>query len=75
MPEDPSLLIDVEGIKQSADDIGEYANQLEKQREARAATEEADQKIESEALAEQDDPRNAERWGLKALAKEGQSIF
>ena len=75
MPEDPSLLIDVEGIKQSADDIGEYANQLEKQREARAATEEADQKIESEALAEQDDPRNAERWGLKAWAKEGQSIF
>ena len=29
---------------------------------------------EEQAVAEQDDPRNAEKWGFKALVKEGQSI-
>ena len=75
MPEDPSLVVDTEALKQSADDIGVYADNLEKQRQAEAVDKQEVEATETQATAVQDDPRNAEKWGFKALVKEGQSIL
>ena len=75
MPQDPTLEIDVDGLKQSAQDTLDYADQLKTKREATAATKKANEAEETQAKAELKDPRDAEKWGFKALAKEGQSIL
>ena len=75
MPQDPALEIDIDGLKQSAQDTLDYADQLKTKREATAATKKANEAEETQAKAELKDPRDAEKWGFKALAKEGQSIL
>ncbi len=76
MPQDPSLIeIDTEGLEEAADATLDYANQLEQQREATAEIEQQTEAEETQAVAEQKDPRNADKWGFKALVKEGQSIL
>ena len=67
--------IDVEGLQESADAILEYSDQLEQQEEVQE--EEQTQRVaeEPQTKAELEDPRNQDQWGLKALAKEGQSIL
>ena len=67
--------IDVEGLQESADAILEYSDQLEQQEEVQE--EEQTQRVaeETQTKAELEDPRNQDQWGLKALAKEGQSIL
>ena len=76
MPQDPSLIeIDTEGLEEAADATLDYANQLEQQREATAEIEQQTEAEETQAVAEQKDPRDADKWGFKALVKEGQSIL
>ena len=51
----------------------EYLNELKKKQ---ATVKQQQQEAEDQqAVAEQEDPRNAETWGAKALIKEGQSIL
>ena len=72
---DSLLEIDTEALQESADDIMNSAAELEASQEAEAQTAEIEQAEETKALATQEDPRNAEEWGFKALVKEGQSIL
>ena len=48
---------------------------LRNETQARDAAIAAEMQSEGQALAEQEDPREAENWGFKALLKEGQSIL
>ncbi len=74
MPIDPSL-IDVEGMQEAANEAFEYVETLQKENEAAQELEQQTQTEETQAKAEQDDPRNKENWGFKGLVKEGQSIL
>ena len=49
----------------------EYQRAIDRQEESQAQL----QQSEQVSKEEQDDPRNAENWGAKALIKEGQSIL
>ena len=74
MPIDPNL-IDTEAIGEAADASNEYIESIEQKKQARDAAVAADIAEEGQVKSELDDPRNAEEWGFKALAKEGQSIL
>ena len=74
MPIDPSL-VDTEAANQFAEGINEYLEGTRQKEEADEAIQLEEEEKETQALSEQADPRNAEKWGLKALAKEGQSIL
>ena len=74
MPIDPSL-IDVDAMKQIADDSLEFVKEIQEQQEADTEVQQQTQATETQAKAEQDDPRNKENWGIQGLAKEGQSIL
>ena len=69
MPQDPVVEVDLDGLKEAAQGTLDYADQLKKQREATAATKQANEAEETQAKAELKDPRDAEEWGFKALAK------
>ena len=77
MPIDPSLIDDsaADAANQFANDLGEYLDQTRKQEEAQEVVQTEEEQTEKQALNEQADPRNADKWGFKALAKEGQSIL
>ena len=49
--------------------------QLEAQENATAVAQQEAAAVETQATAEQADPREADQWGFKALVKEGQSIL
>ena len=72
---DSLLEIDTEAMQESADAILDYSNQLEQQTEANTQLQQVQQEEDEQAKAELEDPREADQWGLKALAKEGQSIL
>ncbi len=55
--------------------LDEYIKQNEKKKERDAAKIEAIDKTESQMLAEQDDPRAADKWGFAATATEVGSAF
>ena len=76
MSEDPSvkLEIDSRAFDYMADQVDQLADTIEQDEEAKAQVAKQEQTTEEQALAQQDDPRNAEKWGFKALVKEGQSI-
>ncbi len=76
MSEDPSvkLEIDQEAFDYVNDQVNQLADTIEQDEEAKAQVAKQEQATEEQALAQQDDPRNAEKWGFKALVKEGQSI-
>ena len=71
---DPSQ-IDVEGLGQLAEDSLNYVKELQNERETDDQIQQETQTAETQAKAEQDDPRNKENWGFKGLVKEGQSIL
>ena len=77
MSEDPSvkLEIDQRAFDYVNDQVNQLADTIEQDEEAKAQVAKQEQTEEEQAVAEQDDPRNAEKWGFKALAKEGQSIL
>lgn len=66
--EDSQLL---DTLQQDTDYLQTSLEQQAAQEASTAANLEAD----AQATAEQSDPREAEDWGFKALAKEGQSIL
>ena len=77
MPIDPSLIDDsaADSANQFANDLGEYLDHTRKQEEAQEVVQNEEEQTEKQALSEQADPRNADKWGFKAFVKEGQSIF
>ena len=76
MSEDPSvkLEIDQDAFDYVNDQVNQLADTIEQDEEAKAQVAKQEQTTEEQALAQQDDPRNAEKWGFKALVKEGQSV-
>ena len=74
MPIDPNLL-DTEAIQEAADATMDFLDGVTETQEARESAIEESQAVEGQAQAEIDDPRDAEKWGFKALVKEGQSIL
>ena len=73
MAEDPN--IDIEGINEETDSTLDYLDQLEQNNQAQDAATLETMQMDAQATAEQEDPREAERWGAKAFIKEGQSIL
>jgi len=73
MPIDESL-VDNEGMQQYQADQLNYLDNSRQQEEARQEFQKQDEQVESQALSEQADPRNADKWGMKAVAKELQSV-
>ena len=73
MPIDESL-VDNEGMQQYQADQLNYLDNSRQQEEARQELQLQDEQTEQQALNEQADPRNADQWGLKAVAKELQSV-
>ena len=69
---DPNL--ESEQINEAADANIEFLNNLDEQEDAREAATAEGFQSDQQGQAEIDDPRNAEQWGFKALAKEFQSI-
>ena len=73
MPIDESL-VDNEGMQQYQADQLNYLDNSRQQEAARQEFQKQDEETENQALSEQADPRNADRWGMKAVAKELQSV-
>ena len=74
MPIDPSL-INEEEFDKASEALSGFIDQLETDSEASQEAEQTTQAAETQAKAEQDDPRNKENWGFKGVVKEGQSIL
>ena len=75
MAEDPNLLYSEEEINAAAQTADSFLNKLEENKEARDQVQQEQVAEETQAKAEVDDPRDAEKWGFKAYAKEAQSIL
>ena len=75
MAEDPNLLYSPEEIDAAAQTADAFLNKLEENKEARDQVQQEKVAEETQAKAEVDDPRDAEKWGFKAYAKEAQSIL
>jgi len=73
MPIDESL-VDNEGMQQYQADQLNYLDNSRQQEAARQEFQKQDEETETQALSEQADPRNADKWGMKAVAKELQSV-
>ena len=65
----------IESINESADESLEFLDSLEQQQKTQEAATVAEMQAQEQGISELDDPREKERWGFKALAKEGQSIL
>ena len=74
MAEERDYELDPLAVEQSAQLINEFGNELKRQ-QATAEAKQVDDETERQALLEQDDPRNAEKWGIRAVAKELQSAI
>ena len=66
--------LDPLAVEQTKQLVNEF-DQQQIESEATAQAKQTEQAQETQALSEQDDPRNAERWGLNAYVKEAQSIL
>ena len=64
--------LDPSAVEDAAQLVGEFGER-ERQNEATAEAKQVEYDTEQKALTEQADPREADRWGLKAVAKEAQS--
>ena len=58
----------------SVEELDIQIEKEQKQQDSRNAVNEAALQDEQQYTAAQEDPRNAERWGIKGVAKEAQSI-
>ena len=77
MPIDPASL-DAEVANQyseTTESMEGYLDNEKKRDEANQVIQREEEEKDVQALKEQADPRDADTWGLKALAKEGQSIL
>jgi len=71
----PEITVDEDYANYLAGLAEQASDEYERRRDAQEATQaqvQADERVTQET---QDDPRNAENWGAKALIKEGQSIL
>ena len=75
MAEDPNLLYSNEEIDAAAQTADAFLNKLEENKEAREQVQQEQVAEETQAKAEVSDPRDAEKWGFSAYAKEAQSIL
>ena len=66
--------LDPSAVEDAAQLVGEFGRR-ERQNEATAEAKQVEYEEEQKALDAQADPRDADRWGLKAVAKEVQSAF
>ena len=64
--------LDPSAVEDAAQLVGEFGRR-EQQNEATAEAKQVEYDTEQKALTEQADPREADQWGLKAVAKEAQS--
>jgi len=69
------LEVDLDEADYIADAANNAADEYERALEAQEAAQSQLQQQEQVSKEVQDDPRNAENWGAKALIKEGQSIL
>ena len=67
MSEDPSvkLEIDQEAFDYVNDQVNQLADTIEEDEEARKQVAKQEQAKQQQAVAEQDDPRNEEKWVLR----------
>ena len=74
--EDPALELEITSpaFDYMADQVNELADTIEDDEKAKAQVAKQEKETEEQALSKQEDPRNDEKWGFKALVKEGQSI-
>ena len=66
---------DNDAIDIVANKTREAIDELRQQEASREQVQQAALNTQEQALQQQEDPRNADRWGAKALIKEGQSIL
>ena len=69
------LEVDLDEADYIADAANNAADEYQRALEAQEAAQSQLQQQEQVSKEVQDDPRNAENWGAKALIKEGQSIL
>ena len=67
--------VDLEYADYLADQAEQAADEYERRRDAQEAAQTQLEKEEKVAAEVQEDPRNEENWGAKALIREGQSIL
>ena len=74
MPEYPIGIdptrVDTEGLEADANEIQQTVQEHEQRREAESLVEKEEQAADAQAFAEQQDPRNAKKWGIGAVTKE-----
>ena len=74
MPEYPigidTTKVDTEGLAADAAEVGQTIDENKKRREAEAIAAKEEQAADAQAFAEQQDPRNAKKWGIGAVTKE-----
>ena len=75
MENDPNNLVDKRALEDEINQDSQYIDQLDKQNEAHQLQVQQEEADTTQKKAEQEDPREAENWGFKALVKEGQSIL
>ena len=75
MGDEPTLEFDTEKVREGLNYLNEYLETQKNSQEAESIQTEKEQTTESKAAAVAEDPRNADKWGAKALLKEGQSIL
>jgi len=73
MPIDPSL-VDNEALNKQIESMSGYLDTIKQEEEAQQVIQQQEQAEETQALSEQADPRNADKWGLKAVAEELKSV-
>ena len=73
--DDLNLEIDQQAADYITDQVDQLADTIQEDEAAKAQIAKQEEETEQQALATQNDPRDAEKWGFKALAKEGQSIL
>ena len=74
---DPTIKLEVDqrAADYITDQVDQLADTIQQDEDAKAQVAKEEQQTEEQALATQADPRDAEKWGVKALIKEGQSIL
>ena len=73
MPIDPSNL-DTEYLGQQVDSMQQYLDDINKDRENEKAIKNQEAVIEEQTTQQEADPRNADKWGVKAVAEELKSV-
>jgi len=72
---DLGIEIDESALQEASNAALQYAEELKANEETKQEAIQTQATEQAQAVATQNDPRDAEEWGFKALAKEGQSIL